>query len=109
MNTNDELDLQIEQMIEKNQGVWNCKVCGKTAKHKQQIQYHVETHIDGMSHGCHICSKTFSNRLNLKCHITNVHTGLFRCDICQKEGMTRKAYNQHKLKYHRTTKQLNKE
>ena len=36
MNTNDELDLQIEQMIEKNggEGLWHCKMCGKTAKQK---------------------------------------------------------------------------
>ena len=108
-NTNNELDLKIEQMIEKNQSVWNCKVCGKTTKQKQKIQHHVETHIEGMSHSCHICSKTFSNRHNLECHITNNHTGLFRCDMCQKAGMTRAAYNQHNMRHHRMVKQLTKE
>ena len=99
LNTNDELDLQIERMVEKNQGLWNCKICGKSAKSKQHIQNHVETHIEGVSHGCHICSKTFSSRPNLKCHITNNHTGLFRCDMCQKEGMTRAGYNVHNKRH----------
>ena len=31
LNINHELNLQIEQTIEKNEGLWKCKVCGKTA------------------------------------------------------------------------------
>ena len=33
-NTKLELDLMIEQMIEKQKGLWQCKVCGKTSKDK---------------------------------------------------------------------------
>merc|ERR1719186_254137 len=96
LNTNLELDLQIEQMIEKNGGLWQCKVCGKTAKDKSHIREHAETHIEGVSHSCHICSKTLSTRNSLRKHIKN-HTELsFTCNICGKSGMNKMGYKSHK-------------
>ena len=59
VTTNVELDLQIQQMIAKNEG--QCKVCGKTTKHKHNMKSHAETHLEGNSHTCHICSKTSSH------------------------------------------------
>ena len=102
VNTNDELDLKIEQIIVKNDGLWKCKECGKTAAHKSLIKQHAETHIDGVSHVCHICNKTTSTRLYLQQHIFNIHSELFSCDICGKSGMKRGAYKQHKYTYHKT-------
>ena len=87
-------------MIEKNEGVWTCKVCGKTAVKRQHIKTHAEKHIDGMVFACQICTKTFTNRANLVCHISNNHTGLFSCDSCEKASMTRSAFNQHKRRAH---------
>jgi ribosomal protein L37AE/L43A len=83
-------------MIEKNEGLWKCKVCGKTAATRQHIQNHAERHIEGVSHVCHICSKTLSTRKNLKNHISGNHSELFSCDLCGKSGMTRKEYYNHK-------------
>jgi hypothetical protein len=40
LNTNHKLDHQIEQMIERNDGLWKCKVCGKTALKKNNIKSH---------------------------------------------------------------------
>ena len=37
-----ELDLKIEGMIEKNEELWKCKVCGKTSVLKRNIQSHSE-------------------------------------------------------------------
>ena len=34
---NHEIDLQIEGIIEKNEGLWICKVCGKTATKRDHI------------------------------------------------------------------------
>merc|ERR1712179_721428 len=45
LNTNSELDLQLLEMIEKSDGVWICKVCGKTRPLKGDILRHAETHI----------------------------------------------------------------
>ena len=96
LRTTNELDQQINEMIEKNGGVWTCKICGKTATKKQHIQNHAETHIEGMSHACHICNKTFPNRGGLYSHISGIHSELFSCDMCGKSGMNRKAYRNHK-------------
>merc|ERR1712030_106872 len=87
LNTNIELDPQIEEMIEKNEGIWKCKVCGKTAK-KSHIQVHAETHIKGLSHKCHLCNRTSSTRETLRQHIQRFHCELsFDCDICGKVGI----------------------
>merc|ERR1712086_1161527 len=100
MITNHELALQIGGMIEKQEGLWRCKVCGKTATRESQTRRHAETHIEGLSHVCHICSKTCSTRHSLKDHIYNIHSELISCDICGKNGMNRLAYNSHKRKNH---------
>ena len=84
LSTNNELDLQINEMIEKNGGVWRCKICGKTTTRHADIRKHTETHIEGMSHACDICSKIFQNRHGLKTHISNIHSELFLCDTCEK-------------------------
>jgi len=98
--TNAELSLQINEMIEKKEGVWGCKICGKTATTNSGIHRHAEIHIEGMSHICHICSKTFPNRPCLRKHISDIHSELFSCDICGKTGMGRMAYRNHKRRKH---------
>ena len=100
-NSYNDLDIQVMQIIAKNEGSWKCKVCGKTAATKQHIRTHAETHIAGMSHDCHLCSKTFTSRHNLKTHISRVHSQLFSCDICGKTGMNRQGYRDHKYSQHK--------
>ena len=103
IKANSELDLQILKMIEKSDGVWKCKVCGKTKFQKVHMRHHAETHIEGMSHPCHICNKSFPNRPGLGSHINDVHSELVSCDLCGKSGMTKRAYRDHKKsKHHRT-------
>ena len=97
--TNNALDVQIDEMVEKNGGHWKCKVCGKISTQKHHIRYHAERHIGGMSHTCHFCTKIFPTRPNLQGHISNIHTELFSCHLCGKSGMNRKAYRNHKRKY----------
>merc|ERR1712129_280502 len=68
-----ELDTQIEQMIGKKGTLWECRSCGKLAKQKVNLKNHIETHIEGISHTCHICNKTFSTRISLAVHKSSHH------------------------------------
>ena len=105
MNTNMELDLQIEQIVERNEGLWNCKVCGKTSKKKTHIKQHAETHIAGRVNNCHICNKPSSTRASLNFHISNYHSGLsFTCNYCSKSWVTRDAFNKHNRFVHKAEK-----
>ena len=97
----DELSFQINEMIEKNDDVWTCKICWKTKAHKGDLQKHAETHIKGISHVCHICNKTFTNRHNLRNHISGTHSQLLSCEICGKAGMSRHTYRMHKRSKHK--------
>merc|ERR1712179_286394 len=100
-NANSDLDLQILEMIEKSDGVWKCKICGKTTKHCSHIKDHAETHIEGISHACHICNKSYLNRSSLRDHITKSHSELLSCDICGKSGMNKMSYYHHKSRHHK--------
>ena len=96
-----DIQVQVEEMVEKKEGVWKCKVCGKTGKHKGNLQKHVETHIDGMSHACNFCSRIFLNRPSLQKHISGTHTDLINCEFCGRTGMNKHMYTIHKYRNHK--------
>ena len=73
LKPNQDLDFQIEQMSMKNEGAWQCNVCGKKANQKQDLQRHAEIHIDGVSHMCDFCNKTFPTRNSLRMHKQRKH------------------------------------
>jgi len=102
MYTDKELDQQIAEMIEKTaEGKWKCRVCGKKLSNKQHTMRHAETHIEGSSYTCPMCSKTCSTRQYLRAHISGSHTGFFTCTLCNKTGMNRHAYHVHNNRYHK--------
>ena len=96
-----DIQVQVEEMVEKKKGDLKCKVCGKTGKHKGNLQKHVETHIDGMSHACNFCSRIFLNRPSLKKHISGTHTALINCEFCGKKDMNKHMYTMHKYRNHK--------
>ena len=58
-------------MIEKVNGMWYCKVCGKeySPKNKSGLKGHVETHhATGFTHTCDNCQKTCSTKVGLAIH-----------------------------------------
>ena len=73
IEVNAELDKQIEGILVKSNGVWTCKACGKSANHKSKLKQHVETHIDGFSHPCGICGKSYRSRNVLRMHLSRDH------------------------------------
>merc|ERR1712179_420309 len=61
-DANSDLNLKIRQMIEKSGGVSKCKICGKSSPSYVSMRQHAESHIEGMSHPCHLCEKIFRKR-----------------------------------------------
>ena len=56
------LDEQILTMLEKREGIWTCKLCGKTVTNndKHRIMTHIESaHMEGGAHPCNMCGKTY--------------------------------------------------
>merc|ERR1712133_115335 len=64
-----EQEEKIKEMIDVSDGVFSCKICGKTSNKKFIVQQHLETHITGLSLPCTQCGKTFRNRTSLQRHI----------------------------------------
>ena len=58
-------------------GSLKCTVCGKVAEKarnvRQNMKWHVETHLDGISISCQLCGKDFRSRHSLKNHKTAFH------------------------------------
>ena len=65
-----ELDKTVGGLFESENGLFKCKVCGKTNSKKQNMQKHVEIHIEGLSFDCDLCNKTFRSRESLRNHKT---------------------------------------
>ena len=59
----------VDQHLERTDGSWTCKICGKYAIKKQHMQNHVEAnHVEGLSLPCTLCGKTFRSRNTLFNH-----------------------------------------
>ena len=73
------------------QSVW------KITKKRGVIKDHSETHIEGISHTFHICSKLSSTRKTLQVHISDVHSQqLFDCKNCGRLDMKKMTFKEHK-------------
>ena len=86
--------------MEKKNGQWNCRECGKMATRKDHMRNHAETHVEGVSKSCNLCGKAFANRASLQQHIYGLHSKLYSCNFCDKSEMTKKNFNQHKQGHH---------
>jgi len=91
-----EIRAKINQMIEKTEEIWKCKVCGKMSVELSNIKRHAETHIQGINYSCHICNKIYTTRNNLDSHISHIHTKLYSCGTCGKSRMNRKTFYHHR-------------
>ena len=69
-----ELDKTVDELFESQNGVFNCKVCGKINSRKQNMQKHVEIHIEGLSFDCQHRNKTFRSRESLRIHKHKRHS-----------------------------------
>ena len=67
-----------EYLIENDDGTYSCGFCGKTgdAENKRKkflMQRHLETHLEGVSHPCPICQKSFRSKNSLNSHTSLYH------------------------------------
>ena len=65
-----EIDLKINELLSKENGILTCIICGKskTSKDISNMRRHVETHIEGLSYPCQMCGKQFKSRNAFNCH-----------------------------------------
>jgi len=91
-----EIRAKLNQMIEKTEEMWKCKVCGKMSVALGNIKRHAETHIQGINYSCHICNKIYTTRNNLDSHISHIHPKLYSCGTCGKSRMNRKTFYHHR-------------
>ena len=70
-----ELNEVINQFIERHmdEGKYECKLCGKSAKIKTNLKNHIETHMEGLEFSCKICERKFKTRIMLAVHVSKVH------------------------------------
>ena len=69
-----------QYMEECSDGSFKCAVCGKISTksihrgvQKQNMEKHIETHLEGLTYTCPICDKTFRSRNCLAAHKTQQH------------------------------------
>ena len=80
-NINDAED-QINQYMDKlGPGNFVCKICGKTATMSGHIKNHIETHLEGISYSCTICSKSFRSKNSVNKHKSLYHKRLVKCTV----------------------------
>ena len=70
METADELVQRIQKDL------FACRKCGKTAKTKYNLTVNIETHIEGLSYDCKLCPKSFKTRNSLNYHRYEKHRGM---------------------------------
>ena len=67
--SNDNIDAKVNELyIQLEKGKYQCLKCGKTAPRRDNMVYHVETHIEGLSYPCQICGKVYRSRHSMLNH-----------------------------------------
>ena len=109
-------------------GTFSCSMCGMSGKLKHVIQYHVETHLDGLSFPCPVCDKTYKTRNSQRVHLSLKHRGVvnlklkqhnmqnydesyldilsFPCSVCDKNFKTKNSQRVHISLNHRRVANL---
>ena len=62
---NAESEEKFNELVVKENGLYQCTVCQKTFGHKTKMRLHVETHMSGLSYDCHLCGQQFRSRNSL--------------------------------------------
>ena len=73
----EELDLEIQKYMTKRKedGKYECNVCGRISGKRPHCSEHIETHFEGLEFPCNLCDATFKARNNLRGHKWRNHRG----------------------------------
>ena len=94
----DELRSQTLEMIEKVDGLWECRKCSQTFLQRGLARRHTEIHLTNTIYSCTICTKTARTRKSLREHLKDVHEDLeasLVCGGCGRSGMKKKQFKNH--------------
>ena len=69
--------------------------CDKKYNLSSNLARHKQFAHSGEKINCKICSKEFSNKHYLKCHLESVHSKPVSYDICEKTYSNRKSLMNH--------------
>ena len=80
----DNINRKLRTMVQKINGSWSCKICGKPGRDQSNSILHAEIHIKGVSRKCDTCGKLFATLSCLRSHNTLVHStnDSFKCNLC---------------------------
>ena len=70
-----EIEQKINENIEeKEDGTFRCKVCNRINKNRATMGHHIESHMEGVEFGCLMCDQKFRSRHYLSKHVCPVYT-----------------------------------
>ena len=70
-----EIEQKINENIEEREdGTFRCKVCNRINKHRGTMGHHIESHMEGVEFGCLMCDQKFRSRHYLSKHVCPVYT-----------------------------------
>ena len=70
-----EIEMKIKELYQKVDGVWKCLACDYTSSrsYSGHMRRHIETHLDGLSYPCNMCTKEFRSKPCLYEHNKIIH------------------------------------
>ena len=85
-----------EHMLEHNQEMEICNICGKLLKGKSNLKYHIQTvhQILEKKYFCEKCNAGFAFENGLNQHMRRVHSEKYPCPLCGEN------FFEHRLKRH---------
>merc|ERR1719318_1951746 len=63
-----EYDEKVLELVRKSELGWGCTICPYASKSKGHVREHAQEHIEGYSHECKYCDKSFSMKRALRTH-----------------------------------------